>query len=130
MGHRPHLRYARTLERRAGATRDTELYGTILGLARQGREVVAHLGVDEKAIAIAKPATGHTFRHYSPTHPLEDGYDLSACDAQAGIRTVQELLRHRDVSTTMVYTHVLNRGDRGVRSPADELGMSPDCLRP
>ena len=73
--------------------RDTELYGTILGLARRGREVVAHLGVDEKAIAIAKSATGHTFRHYFATHPLEESYD---------IRTVQELLGHRDVSATMV----------------------------
>ena len=57
---------------------------------------------------ISKPASCHTFRHSFATHLLEDGYDLSAFDAQAGIRTVQELLGHRDVSTTMVYTHVLN----------------------
>jgi integrase len=82
-----------------------------------------HESAVQKAIAmavrqagIAKRVGPHTFRHCFATHLLEDGYD---------IRTVQELLGHKDVTTTMVYTHVLNRGVLGVRSPADRLVGPP-----
>jgi len=78
-------------------------------LAEDGIQRAVKRAIQEAQIT--KNGSCHTLRHSFATHLLEDGYD---------IRTVQELLGHKDVSTTMIYTHVLNRGAKGVRSPLDD----------
>jgi integron integrase len=91
------------VDRATGERRRHHLHESVL--QRALKHAVVQAGVPKRA-------SPHTLRHSFATHLLEDGHD---------IRTVQELMGHRDVTTTMIYTHVLNRGPAGVRSPADRL---------
>jgi integron integrase len=97
--------HRRSVDPRTGAIRRHHLYENYL---TRGVKLAA------RAAGLTKHVSCHTLRHSFATHLLENGYD---------IRTVQELLGHSDVSTTMIYTHVLNKGGRGVISPLDSSGV-------
>lgn len=93
----------RSIDPRSGVERRHHLYE---------QSVQKVVSTAAKRAGITKPVSPHVLRHSFATHMLQSGYD---------IRTVQELLGHKDVQTTMIYTHVLNRGGKGVRSPLDQL---------
>jgi integron integrase len=97
----------RSLDPRSGAIRRHHLYENYLSRA---------IKEASRVVQITKPVSCHCLRHSFATHLIEKGYD---------IRTLQELLGHSDVRTTMIYTHVLNRGGRGVISPADTQMITP-----
>jgi integron integrase len=92
---------SRSIDPRSGICRRHHLHES--GLQKEVKRAVRIVGIEKRVSC-------HTFRHSFATHLLQNGYD---------IRTVQELLGHKDVKTTMIYTHVLNRGGLGVRSPLD-----------
>ena len=93
----------RSIDPRSGEIRRHHLYE---------QTMQKNVGIAARQAGIVKPCSPHVLRHSFATHLLQAGYD---------IRTVQELLGHADVKTTMIYTHVLNRGGRGVRSPLDQI---------
>jgi integron integrase len=93
--------YSRSIDPRSGVCRRHHLHES--GLQKALKRAVRGAGIEKRVSC-------HTFRHSFATHLLQNGYD---------IRTVQELLGHKDLKTTMIYTHVLNRGGRGVKSPLD-----------